>query len=180
MKYNKYKESGAIHHYWYRKQIPWYIEVANLCVERAVGQVVIDLGCGDGLVSKLLDARGYTVIGADNEESGLKLARELVPNAEFILKDLNDMFSPMAIYDYMVCLNTIEHLEKPENIVKIFRDNINQRGLIITDRPVEGRKLKGSHFKEYNIKELRDLFKDFKCREIGLHTPIFIALEVTK
>ena len=179
MKYDKYEKGGAIHHYWYRKQIPWYMEITKLCVDRAVGDSVIDLGCGDGLVSKLLINKFYEVVGVDNEESGLKIARELVPNVLFLNEDLNN-WRPIRGFDYMVCLNTIEHLENPENIVEIFRDSVKQRGLIITDRPDEGRELKGSHFKEYNIKELKNLFKDFKYREIKLNTPIFIALEVTK
>lgn len=177
--YKKYDESGAIHHKWYRKNVLWYREVADLCVERAVGKFVIDLGCGDGLVSKLLSEQGYTVTGVDSNGAGLILAKELAPNAYFMPADLNkdDLAGD---YDYMVCLNTIEHLENPENIVKIFRDNIRQRGLIITDKKIEGRKLKYHHFQEFSIEELKELFKDFICREIELKTPLFIALEVSK
>lgn len=178
--YKKYKESGDIHHQWYYKEkIPWYIEVADLCVSRATGFTVLDVGCGDGLVSKLLLEAGHRVYGLDNNKKGLEIANKLSPKGIYMLSDLNT-FSTDAKFDYMVCLNTIEHLEKPENIVKIFKDSITKGGIIITDKKIEGNAVKYHHNQEFNIKELKELFKDFICEEIELKTPSFIALEVSK
>jgi len=177
--YKKYDESGALHHEWYRKSIPWYKEVADLCVSRAIGKTALDLGCGDGLVCKLLLKAGYAVCGVDSNKKGLELAKELAPAGTYIKADL-DKYSSNWVYDYMVCLNTIEHVENPKNIVKIFKDSVVKRGLIITDQKIEGREIKSHHFQEFNIKELKELFKDFICREIKLKTPLFIALEVSK
>ena len=178
--YNKYDESGAIHHKWYYKEkIPWYREVVDLCVNKSVGKTALDLGCGDGLVSKLLLQKGFLVTGIDSNKKGLKLAKELAPKGDYIVADL-DNYSSAWVYDYMVCLNAIEHIENPKNIVKIFKENVSGKGLIITDKRIDGNELKYHHHQEFNIKELKELFKDFICKEIELKTPLFIALEVTK
>ena len=178
--YNKYNELGALHHDWYfKKKIPWYREIVDVCINRAVGRTALDLGCGDGLVSKLLLQKGFLVTGIDNNKKGLKLAKELAPKGDYIVADL-DNYSSAWVYDYMICLNVIEHIENPKNIVEIFRNSILSKGIIITDKKIEGQGIRRHHHQEFNIKELKELFKDFICKEIELKTPLFIALEVTK
>ncbi len=37
---------------------------------------VMELGCGNGSVTKLLAGRGYSMVGVDPSEEGVRLARE--------------------------------------------------------------------------------------------------------
>jgi len=60
------------------------------------------------------------------------------------------------------------------------KDYIKKICIIITDKKIEGQGIRRHHHQEFNIKELKELFKDFICKEIELKTPLFIALEVTK
>lgn len=176
--YDKYIKAGAIHHKWYRKGVVWYKESVDLLVDFAMGSCV-DLGCGDGLVSKLISEKGHDVLGIDNSEEGMRIALELSPKAEYLIADIDkEEINLEKKYKYMVCLNTIEHLYYPENVARFFRDNIENAGMIITDRKVEGRRLKGSHIREFSIDELRDIFKEFDTKEIQLKTGAFIALEI--
>lgn len=181
LEYNKYEEAGAIHHKWYRKNIPWYKVIVDAILDFVDedNQRVIDLGCGDGLVCKLLSEKGHKVVGVDNNFKGLELARELAPKASYIFDNLNT-FTPSNFYDYMICLNTIEHLTQPENIVKIFKDRVLKKGIIITDKKQD--KIGRLHYKEYDIYELKGLFKYIRKREIKIDTEKyeFIALEVRK
>ena len=179
MRYNKYDRLGAIHHEWYNEKILWYKEVVDLCVNRAIGKTAIDLGCGDGVVGKLLSENGFEVYGVDYETTGLQLSNKLSPDVTTIRADLNN-FTTDKYFDYMVCLNTIEHLENPKNIVNIFKKNIEKRCLIITDRVDKSQAVSDNHFKEYDIEELKNLFSGFKSKEIKLKTQIMIALEVSK
>ncbi|TWU66025.1 bifunctional 3-demethylubiquinone-9 3-methyltransferase/ 2-octaprenyl-6-hydroxy phenol methylase [Crateriforma conspicua] len=44
---------------------------------------VIDVGCGGGIASKIVDDHGYNVLGMDLSESHIQIARRRVPDGEF-------------------------------------------------------------------------------------------------
>lgn len=50
---------------------------------------VVDLGCASGVpVSQMLSANGHDVVGVDLSDGQLKLARERVPDARFVMGDM--------------------------------------------------------------------------------------------
>lgn len=51
---------------------------------------VLDLGCGNGALTKKLCDMGLNAIGLDSSEDLLKIARELYPNIKFIKADATD------------------------------------------------------------------------------------------
>jgi SAM-dependent methyltransferase len=51
--------------------------------KRQPSGLVIDLGCGSGILSQAVSAAGYDVLGFDYSESMLALARKRAPRAEF-------------------------------------------------------------------------------------------------
>jgi len=46
--------------------------------------LVLDLGCGSGLLTQALTKAGYRVVGVDISESMLSIAHRRVPDADFI------------------------------------------------------------------------------------------------
>jgi SAM-dependent methyltransferase len=52
------------------------------------GQRLLDLGCGVGLVSSRLRARGFAVIGVDINADALLSARQACPDARFFERDI--------------------------------------------------------------------------------------------
>ena len=64
------------------------------------------------------------------------------------------------VYEYLSCLNVIEHLKRPERVVEIFRDSITKAGIIITDAKAPS--LGKYHVHEFNKEELLELFKDYR------------------
>jgi len=47
--------------------------------------LVLDLGCGSGILTQALTNAGYRVLGVDISESMLSIARRRAPDADFIL-----------------------------------------------------------------------------------------------
>ena len=56
---------------------------------------MLDLGCGTGEpVARLLVERGFRVVGVDESEAMLAVARRVVPGAEFIRADMRGLTLP--------------------------------------------------------------------------------------
>lgn len=85
------------------------------------GKTVLDLACGTGTLSKLLNEEGYNIIGIDLSDDMLCIASsKSVDNASFIKGDISSFALPKKV-DYCVCsLDSINHLESIEQVGECF------------------------------------------------------------
>ncbi len=90
-----------------------YERPATLALLGAVrGLTVLDLGCGPGVLSRELVARGATVTGIDVSDAMLRLARETAPGAAFQLCDLaGGLPFPDGSFDRVVASLMLHYLE---------------------------------------------------------------------
>lgn len=84
-------------------------------LETIFGNKILDLGCGPGILSKYLSDLGYDVTGVDFAEQMISIAKELAPNANFIVSDianleLDDKFDGVVLAHFLV------HFSEEENI----------------------------------------------------------------
>ena len=180
--FDKYQKLGAYHYKWYDDpNWAWYKECVDRCVEFCKGRT-LDVGCGDGFVANKIADNGHSVIGIDDNQTSLSLARERATTALFQDSDINHHLD--GVWEYMVCLNVIEHLKSPEGLIRILDKNITKGAIIITDVPTGhvGR----YHEHEYTKKELLNTFKEFKPKYFRIDStehgkPIsFHGVEITK
>ena len=83
---------------------------------------VLDLGCGVGGESKRLVQLGASVTGIDFSEKSVQLARENVPDAEFLLKDIMEMDFPGDSFHGVLEAGVLFHFD--ENEQNLILDNI--------------------------------------------------------
>lgn len=161
--FDKYEKQGAYHWSWYSDpNWAWYKEAVDRCVEFVDGPT-LDVGCGDGVLTSQI-ARYYPVFGMDNDPTAIKLARK---NAGIF--KLHDITQPIeGKWEYMVCLNVIEHLDDPLVIKRIFNRNITKAGIIITDKPTGN--VGRYHEHEYTKGELLETFKEFKPKYFEINS----------
>ncbi|MBA7678490.1 Trans-aconitate 2-methyltransferase [subsurface metagenome] len=77
------------------------------------GETIVDLGCGPGLMAKLLfDSGRHAYLGIDFSAVLLARARQIVRNANFILADLRSLSTHEIYKKYrvFVLLEVLEHL----------------------------------------------------------------------
>lgn len=93
---------------------------------------VLDLGCGNGALTKRLNERGFSVQGMDSSNSLLNLAQEKYPEIQFILADATN-FSLLEPVD-IIFSNAVFHWIREENqasMLKCVKNSLKENGQFI-------------------------------------------------
>ena len=101
--------------YWYRRHLAVYEWIA----ERCAGLRVADLACGEGYGSAVLARRAADVVGVDANPEAFEHARLRYPEVRFE-RGLVEQFGGRR--DAIVFLQTIEHLEHPQELLRRFAE----------------------------------------------------------
>ena len=96
------------------------------------GSVVLDAGCGTGLITLHLQG---TVIGIDINEWNLKRAKEHAPKGNYVQADIESLPIISRSIDTVVCTETLEHLPQPEQAVREFARVLKPGGKLIISIP---------------------------------------------
>jgi 2-polyprenyl-3-methyl-5-hydroxy-6-metoxy-1,4-benzoquinol methylase len=103
--------------------------VAELLGEVA-NRKVLDLPCGEGAFSKRMFESGADVFSADF----LNIIK--IPHAQFSSVDMNARLPYAdAMFDAVVCIDGIEHIEKPFDFIRECRRIIRKGGVLIISTP---------------------------------------------
>ena len=103
-------------------------------------RVVLDLGCGNGSLTALLQCRNFFVVGCDASASGIALARQAHPTVDFFEHDISNPLPPSfeGAYDAVVSLEVVEHLMQPRNLVVRAYSALRPGGVLILSTPYHG------------------------------------------
>ena len=100
------------------------------------GQKVIDVGCGGGLLSEALARRGAEVTGIDLAEASIAVAREhagasgLAIDYQCVATEAMAQRAPKS-FDVVCCLEMLEHVPDPEDIINACADLLRPGGLAV-------------------------------------------------
>jgi SAM-dependent methyltransferase len=86
------------------------------------GSRILDLCCGTGQMARALVLRGYDVTGLDSSSEMLRLAREKVPEANFIAGDARDFHLPAPFDAAISTFNSLAHIDAHSDLVRVFRN----------------------------------------------------------
>jgi SAM-dependent methyltransferase len=100
------------------------------------GRRVLDVGCAGGYLGAILASRGYRVAGVDSPGS----ASAGFPDAiELLEADLDLGLPPLTgRFDFVICADVLEHLRRPEFLLRELRAVLAPGGRLACSLPNSG------------------------------------------
>ncbi|MFC3095642.1 bifunctional 2-polyprenyl-6-hydroxyphenol methylase/3-demethylubiquinol 3-O-methyltransferase UbiG [Alteromonas sediminis] len=115
---------------------PLRVDYIEEQVNGLFGKRVIDVGCGGGLVAEALARAGADVTGIDMAEASLEVARlhglESGVTVDYQLSSAEAFAEHhKGSFDVVTCLEMLEHVPSPANVVKACADMLKPGGIAI-------------------------------------------------
>ena len=97
----------------------------------------MDVGCGNGVISRHLGRLGFNVLGIDVSEKTIEMARaiEPMPNVTFLKKSAEELVASGEKYDAVICSEVLEHLTDPGTLLKVLYATLAENGKLIVTVP---------------------------------------------
>ena len=148
----------------YQKTDFRWCNLRKIVTRSIVGKKILDAGCGTGHLTLDLLSADYDVTSIDYSDELVDFARKTISDAQYPANVFScDLMSVkdhnLPLFDTIVCLDVIEHIEKEEIVLKNLYDLLKTDGILILSVPaikqIYGqRDKKVGHYRRYDKKEL--------------------------
>lgn len=98
---------------------------------------ILDVGCGNGVISRHLGRFGFKVTGIDVSEKAIDKAQSLnqFSNVKFMIKSAEDLIAEGIKYDAIICSEVLEHLNDPDALLDVLNKSLSRNGKLIITVP---------------------------------------------
>ena len=109
----------------------------TLCNALPKGAKVLDVGCGNGVISRYLGSIGFHVVGIDISEKTIETAKAqtTLPNVTFLKLSAEELVASGEKYDAVICSEVLEHLENPGTLLSVLYTSLTEKGKLIVTVP---------------------------------------------
>jgi len=140
--YWEYRKSVGKIHTEKNAYIPKRLKIALSMINDRESQSkinILDIGCGEGTLGMLLKEKSenYYTVGCDISEKSLELAEPYYDKTVLLNIDEDDPRSKIGSlkFDFIVCVEVIEHLLNPEIALEKCKELLSEEGFLITSFP---------------------------------------------
>ncbi|HWK04092.1 MAG TPA: methyltransferase domain-containing protein [Puia sp.] len=101
------------------------------------GAEVLDVGCGNGVISRSLGEQGFTVRGIDVSDKAIAKAMSLntFPNVRFEVVSAEKLVAEGNRYYAVICSEVLEHLKDPGLLLEGLNKSLHPQGVLIVTVP---------------------------------------------
>ncbi len=98
---------------------------------------ILDVGCGNGVISRALGAKGFNVRGIDVSEKAIDKAKALnyIPNVNFEAVSAEKFVADGNRYHAIICSEVLEHLNEPDKLLQVLHQILYNDGVLIVTVP---------------------------------------------
>jgi methionine biosynthesis protein MetW len=109
------------------------VEIASRYVRRC--KRLLDVGCGDGVIAHFLKRKVFKIYGIDNSEQNLEKAKKRGVFTVYVDLDKEKIPFKDSYFDVVTCLDVIEHIRNPVNLMKEIYRVLKKGGRLILSAP---------------------------------------------
>jgi 2-polyprenyl-3-methyl-5-hydroxy-6-metoxy-1,4-benzoquinol methylase len=129
---------------YYNKNNPrfnsWSLKLLKLISSKDLGnKKILDLGCGEAKILASLHKnkkiKASNLYGIDQSNKAIEIASASIPNGNLVAGDIYNLKYKNEFLDYIFLLETIEHLENPEQVLKEIHKVIKKAGKLYISFP---------------------------------------------
>lgn len=143
---------------------------------------MLEVGCGVGFLTRLISKRAKNIVAFDISINAIRRARNLVDIPEYVLADCRYLPFRDYVFDMAVASEIIEHIPRPERMLKELHQVIRRKGCLVISTPNRrriGQRLAklvrivlplGQHLQEYDLNEFTKQVSDASFEIISLKT----------
>ena len=107
---------------------------AQACLEHARGHSLLDMPCGDGVLTEMLAPSFSRVVGIDASSKHLELAKQTLPEVVFH-EALIEEFETDERFSTITMLNILEHVVEPVEVLKKAASLLDDGGVLLVHVP---------------------------------------------
>lgn len=112
----------AVNRYYHRGQMTAFLSLLDRLPAPERGATALDVGCGTGRWSRLLNGRGYSVTGVDLQPEVIAENQRQYPSIRFVTTSIQDFESePVALVSTVTVLQHLPHEEQERAVATIAR-----------------------------------------------------------
>lgn len=119
----------------------WSIYLTGLLKEYGISEgLVLELGCGTGKMTRLLAESGYDMIGVDNSEEMLQIARDAADNSDnnilYLMQDMREFELFGTVKAVVSVCDSINYIVDEADLLEVFRlvnNYLDPSGIFIFD-----------------------------------------------
>jgi len=115
---------------------PYRLKITNKAILERVKKEknlkILDAGCGEGYLSRMLAKSDHKVFGIDTCKKLIVAAkRKQVKETKYFVKDFRNTGFPSCFFDIIICHQTIIEIQNPERAFKEFSRILKKNGKLI-------------------------------------------------
>jgi 2-polyprenyl-6-hydroxyphenyl methylase/3-demethylubiquinone-9 3-methyltransferase len=100
---------------------------------------VIDIGCGNGVVTNQIQLLGFNVVGVEPSRDGVEQAKKAFPGVLVEMASAyDDLYERFGEFDIAVCLEVVEHLYSPHVLMRNIARLLKSGGVVVISTPYHG------------------------------------------
>ena len=104
------------------------------CIENSTGLSLLDIACGDGLLTEIFSTHFSRVVGVDASSKHLSVARERLSGVRFY-ESLIEEFTIEEKFDSVFMLDLLEHVLEPAQVLRKAASFLNDGGRLVVHVP---------------------------------------------
>lgn len=129
------KKKNSYRRYADQKRLNFILRSLNSKV--GIGGKVLDVGCGNGIISLHLGSYGFNVTGIDVSPNAIEKAKAAnsYSNVTFRVQSAEELQASGELFDVIICSEVLEHLMSPSDLLKVLYHSLKDRGILIVTVP---------------------------------------------